>query len=142
MPSATRPAAAAAPTYTRVLRTVAAVIVGYLIFALSAVSLFRLSGRDPHALQPLGFVIASVIYGMVFAALGGVVAARLAPSRALLDAGSVAVLLALRAGVSLVASPGADATWSQWAALALMAPSAYVGGYIATRGPRIAQSAL
>ena len=128
MPSATRPAAAEASTYTRVLRTIAAVTVGYLIFALSAVALFRLSGRDPHAPQPLGVVIASVIFGMVFAALGGVVAARLAPSRALRHAGGGAVLLALGAGVSLVASPAADATWSQWAALALMAPNAWVGG--------------
>ena len=141
MPSVTRPAAAEARTFTRVHRTVAAVTVGYLIFALSAVALFRLSGRDPHASQPLGLVIVSVIYGMVFAALGGVIAARLAPSRSLLHAGSVAVLLALGAGVSLVASPAADATWSQWAALALMAPSAWVGGYIATRRPRVAQSA-
>lgn len=136
MPTDTRPTSAAAPTSTRVLRTLAAVVGGYLIFALSAVALFQVSGRDPHAPQPLWFVVASVTYGMVFAALGGFVAARAAPTRSLLHAGSVAVVLALGASASLVASPGAGATWSQWAALTLMAPSAYLGGYLATRSQR------
>ena len=120
----------------RVLRTVAAVVGGYLIFVLSAVALFELSGRDPHAPQPFWFVMASVAYGMVFAGLGGFVAARLAPTRSLLHAGSVAVALALGASVSLVTSPSADATWSQWTALAFMAPSAYLGGRLATHSQR------
>jgi hypothetical protein len=136
MPTDTRPASAAAPTSTRVLRTLGAVIGGYLIFALSAVALFQLSGRDPHTPQPLWFIVASVTYGMVFAAVGGFVAARLAPTRSPLHAGTVAGVLALGASVSLVASPGAGATWSQWAALALMAPSAYFGGHLATRSQR------
>jgi hypothetical protein len=126
MPVDTRPFSVAA-------RTLGAVIGGYLIFALSAVALFQLSGRDPHAPQPLWFVIASVVYGMGFAGLGGFAAARLAPARPLLHAGVVAGVLALGAAVSLVASPGAGATWSQWTALALMAPSAYLGGHLATR---------
>jgi hypothetical protein len=136
MPTDTRRASAPTPTGTRVLRTLGAVIGGYLIFALSAVALFQLTGRDPHAPQPLWFIVASVAYGMAFAGLGGVVAARLAPTRSLLHAGSVAVVLALGATVSLVTSPGAGATWSQWAALALMAPSAYLGGHLATRSQR------
>ena len=98
--------------------------------------LFQLSGRDPHAPQPLWFVVTSVVYGMVFAALGGFVAARVAPARGLRHAAGVAILLALGASVSLLASSGDDATWSQWTALALMAPSAYVGGRFAARGPR------
>jgi len=120
----------------RVLRTVAAVIGGYLMFVFSAVALFQLSGRNPHAPQPLWFVIASTIYGMVFAALGGLVAARVAPARSLLHVGTVAAVLALGASVSLVTSPSADATWSQWTALLLMAPSAYLGGRLATRSER------
>ena len=127
-----RPASAAAPTVTRELRTVGAVIGGYLIFVLSAVVLFQLSSREPHAPQPLWFMLASVAYGMVFAGLGGVAAARLAPTRPPLQSGSVAPVLALGAGVSLAFSPGAGATWSQWTALILMAPSAYLGGLLAT----------
>lgn len=131
------PESGRAPTpSSRVLRTLGAVLGGYLIFALSAVVLYKVTGREPHAPQPLWFMVASVAYGMGFAGLGGFVAARLAPTRSLLHAGSVGVVLALGAAVSLVASPGGSATWSQWAALALMAPSAYLGGYLATRPAR------
>ncbi len=125
----------------RLFRSVAVVVGGYLIFALSAVALFQLSGRDPHAPQPLWFEAVAVIYGMGFAALGGLFAARLAPARPMVHAASVAVILALGASVSLIASPGAGATWSQWAALLAMAPSAYVGGrMVSASGPRGAAS--
>ena len=123
---------------TRMLRSIAAVLGGYLIFALSAVALFQLSGRDPHATQPLWFVVASVLYGMAFAAAGGFFAARVASARPLAHAVTVGVVLALGAAVSLVASPGDGATWSQWTALLLMAPSTCIGGYLAVQSRRSA----
>lgn len=42
-------------------------------------TVFRSSGRDLHAVQPLWFVILTTIYGMLFAGLGAIIAARLAP---------------------------------------------------------------
>jgi len=120
----------------RALRSVLAVLGGYLIFALSAVALFQLSGRDPHAPQPLWFVIVAVAYGMLFAGLGGILAARLAPTRARLHAASVALVLGLGAAVSLIASAGTGATWSQWSALVLMAPSAYLGAGLTGQLPQ------
>lgn len=136
MPADMPPARAPAPLAARVLRSLVAVVGGYLIFVLSAVALFQLSGRNPHATQPLWFVTASAVYGMAFAALGGFAAARMAPTRALLHACSVAAIMALGAVASLVASPSTDASWSQWTALALMAPSACLGGRVATRARR------
>ena len=38
----------------------------------------------------------------------------------------LAGLIALGAAGSMIASPAADARWSQWAALLLMAPCAYL----------------
>lgn len=131
MPADARSAPAAPFSAARLLRSIAVVVGGYLIFALSAVALFQLSGRDPHAPQPLWFEAVAVLYGMGFAALGGLFAARLAPARPTAHAASVAVILALGASVSLIASPGSGATWSQWAALLAMAPSAYLGGRMA-----------
>jgi len=119
------------PPVVLVLRSLAAVVGGYLIFAFSAFALFALSGRAPHAPQPLWFVVTATLYGIGFAGLGGFFAARVAPARPLLHAATVAVVLALGATVSLLTSPGTSATWSQWTALALMAPSAYVGGRLA-----------
>jgi MFS-type transporter involved in bile tolerance (Atg22 family) len=108
---------------------VISVIVGYLVFALSAAALFQLTGRDPHAVQPIWFETITIVYGIVFAALGGFVAARIARTNARRQALAVAVVLAVGATFSLIASPGAGATWSQWAALVLMAPAAYLGGF-------------
>ena len=110
----------------RLLRSLLAVVLGYAVFAVSGGLLFRVAGRDPHAVQDLWFVVLAVVYGMVFAGLGGVVAARLAPSRGAVHAGVVTGLIALGATVSLVRSAGA--TWSQWSAILLMAPCAWGAG--------------
>lgn len=49
----------------RVLRSLIAVVAGYLVFALSAVALFRLAGRKPHAPQPLWFVLTAIASGVL-----------------------------------------------------------------------------
>jgi FtsH-binding integral membrane protein len=105
-------------------RKVIAVILGYIVFAGSAVLLFKIAGRDPHAPQNFGFKLFAVLYGIVFAALGGLLAARIAPTKRNVPAALVAILIALGATISLIATWGAGSTWSQWAALLLMAPSA------------------
>ena len=51
-------------------RSIASVIVGYLIFALSAFALFQISGQPPHQAAPASFMAGSIVYGAVFALLG------------------------------------------------------------------------
>jgi hypothetical protein len=119
-----------------VLRSVAGVISGYLVFAISAVLLFALSGRNPHAVQDLPFVVLCTLYGMTFAGIGGYLAAAINRRRPLLHATIVAGIIAVGATVSLLTSPATDATWSQWTALALMAPSAAAAGTVQGRKPR------
>lgn len=113
------------------LRSLAALIVGYLVFVISAVAFFKLSGREPHAPQPTWFMVVSTIYGMLFAALGGYLASRIAPSRPRLHACATAGILAAGAIASLLSSPATDATWSMWGAILLMAPACCVGGMLA-----------
>lgn len=110
-----------------------AVIVGYLVFALSAVALFQATGRDPHAVQPIGFELSVIGYGAVFAGAGGWLTARLAPSRPALHGTLLALLIAVGATVSLLTSPATAATWSQWGALLVMAPSAWLGARMRAR---------
>ena len=120
----------------RVARRALGVIVGYAIFSASAVLLFRLSGHDPHAVQPAGFIIASVAYGMLFAALGGYVSAVVGGEGPRVQAALVALLIAAGATVSLLAGPKAGSMWSRLTAIFLMAPSALLGGLArAGRGP-------
>ena len=104
------------------------VVVGYLIFALTAFALFQISGQPPHQSAPVSFMVGSTIYGCVFAFLGGYVAAFLAKRRPLAYGVVVALVLALSAALSLISTIGKGAIWLQVAALALMAPCAGLGG--------------
>jgi hypothetical protein len=91
-------------------RSVVAVVIGYAVFAASAVLLFHTTGRDPHAPQNAGFVLFAVVYGMLFAGLGGLLAVHLAPTKGTLPAVFVSGMIALGATVPLVTAPGAGAT--------------------------------
>ena len=78
------------------------------------------------------FVFGMAIYGILFAALGGYVAALIARRRPRAHALAVGVLIALGSTVSLVVS-ASDARWSQLAALFLMAPAAAWAGMLRRR---------
>lgn len=117
----------------KVMRRVLGVILGYVIFAASAVLIFRLAGRDPHAQQDAAFRIGSIAYGMFFGGVGGYVSAAVGGGRARIQGSWVGVIIAVGATISLFAGPEAGPMWSRVAALALMAPSAVIGGIIRGR---------
>ncbi len=100
------------------------VVVGYAVFAGTANLLFSLSGRDPHAAAPIFFMLLATLYGLIFAALGGYLAALIGGSRE--PAIALAVIIGAGALVSLILASGAH--WSQLAALIFMAPAAFFGG--------------
>jgi hypothetical protein len=117
------------------LRSIAAVAAGYFVFAASAVLLFQLSGQAPHADAPLTFKIAAAVWGAVFAMVGGYLAAHVAVRRPATHGGALAVVIALGATLSIASRPS-DALWSQLAAIAVMAPCAWLGGVLAARQKR------
>jgi len=112
------------------LRSIAGVVTGYVIFGVAALALFPLIHRDPHAAPGLGLVLASTLYGVVFAGLGGFVAARIAGRRPLMHAGTVGLLVALAAIVSMIFNHESSTLWSELATLLLMAPAAFCGGAV------------
>jgi hypothetical protein len=114
-------------------RSVLAVIIGYLIFAVSAFAFFQISGQPPRQAAPVPIMVGSIAFGMVFALLGGFVAAWLARRQPFAHGAAVAVVLALGAAISLLNTLGNGAVWSQVAALALMAPCAVFGGWLRMR---------
>jgi hypothetical protein len=115
------------------LRSIFAVIVGYVIFAASGFALFQLSGRPPHGEATLPFKIGAVAYGIAFALAAGYVGAFLSGRRPLVHGAAVAAILALGATASLIATVGRGAIWSQACALAFMAPAAIAGGWLRGR---------
>ena len=115
------------------LRSVGCVILGYLVFAVSAFAFFQISGHAPHAPAPLPIMLGSILVGVLFAFIGGYLAATLAGRKPAAHGVAVAGILALGAAVSLASTIGHGAIWSQVAALVLMAPSAALGGLVRAR---------
>jgi hypothetical protein len=118
------------------LRSIAGVAAGYLVFALSAVLLFQVSGQDPKSFPELWFLVGSTLYGIAFATLGGFVAAVIAGRRPALHAIVVAAIIGALALVSLIASLGRGSVWSEIAVLFFMTPAAAIGGFIRDRRRR------
>ncbi len=117
----------------KAVRSVAAVLAGYLLFAVPAVILFHLTNRAPRQPASVAFILASTVYGVIFAGLGGFAAARIAGRAPLLHAAVLACLLGLIALVSLLAQLRSGVIWSQLTAIVFMAPAAVVGGILEKR---------
>ncbi len=115
-------------------RSILAIVIGYLVFAVPSVALLNVGVIDPRV-PPSGRVfLFSLVYGACFALLAGWVAVRLAGRPVLWPALVVAVVVALLAGVSLAFARGVY--WTELSALILMAPAVVVGGAFRLRKPR------
>ena len=114
------------------MRSVGSIAAGYLIFGASGFLLFQLADVDPHAAAPVGFKIAAIAWGCVFALVAGWLTARIAGRRPATHAGILALVIAAIAIGSLLAASG-DARWSQISAAAVMAPCAWIGGLLSRR---------
>lgn len=115
------------------MKSVLAVLVGYLVFGVSAIILFRVFGVDPRQEPEVGFRIWSTVYGVIFSFAGGYLAARIAGKKEITHASAVACMLAVIATVSLIAQPGHGSLWSQISALGFMTPAAVLGGALRAR---------
>lgn len=119
------------------LRSVFAIVLGYAIFVVSTLTVFKISGQQAHADASASFMVLSSVVGVLAAFVGGYVAAVVAGRKPFEHALATAALLATGATVSLISTIGKGAIWSQVSALALMAPSMAWGGWVrATRERR------
>lgn len=115
------------------VRSCAAVLAGYLIFAVSAGLLFAISGRDPHQVPTMAFAVCSIVYGMAFAFLGGWVSAYIARRRELVHAIAMSALISSVALLSIIMQIGKGSFCSQFSTMVLMVPSAVLGGFVRWR---------
>jgi hypothetical protein len=95
------------------MRTVLGVIVGYLIFGVTAFLMFRLTGHYPHGPREqatTGFMIVSIVVGIIAALIGGYVAAVIAHRT--LAPKLMAVIIIVLALVSVAYSHGSG-IWSR-----------------------------
>jgi hypothetical protein len=115
------------------LRSVAAIAAGYLVFGLSTVVLFASTGQDPRALPSNATIAFFTAYGTAFAFLGGYVAALVASQREALHGAALAALIGAIALVSLALEWSRGSVWSEVAVLAAMVPAAVIGGLVRER---------
>ena len=118
------------------MKSIFAILVGYLVFGVTSVLLFVITGADPKQSPEVGFRIWTTLYGILFALLGGYTAAKVAGQKELWHASAVAGILVLLATISLIAQPTGASVWSQIAALGFMAPAVICGGLIRVRQTR------
>jgi len=115
------------------MRTISGIILGYLVFAVSAFLLFRVTHQGPHAPAPMGFEITAIVYGVFFAFLAGYWGTGIAGRSDMLVGIIIALIMAAGAIASMVK---AGVGWSPLWALVAMVPAELVGGYIRARGER------
>ena len=107
-------------------RNILAIIAGYAIFAATALALFKLSGKDPHADPTTVFLILTAMYGAVFSFIAGLVTQLVARTKAMGINYILAFIVAGFATFSFLKSEGNH--WTQLLAIFIFAPVSVLGG--------------
>ena len=115
------------------IRSILGVALGFGIFVIGSYMPRGAAAEHPGGPPTVGLIAGSIAYGAVFAALGGLTAASLAPRRPLTHALVVAVLIAVAGTVHPLIEPGSNPRWLDFSAVVLMAPAAALAGWARAR---------
>jgi RsiW-degrading membrane proteinase PrsW (M82 family) len=108
------------------IRNILSVIVGYAIFVITSLLLFRISGQKPHADTSTFFIVGTMIYGAVFSFIAGLVTQYLSRSSSIKINYVLAIIIAGFSMFSLLKTSGNH--WSQLLAVFVFAPVSILGG--------------
>jgi hypothetical protein len=106
-------------------------IAGYIIFVITSVLLFKLSGNNAHAHAAFGFQLFTALYGIVFSILSGFVSQLIVNKKNLSINYELAVLIAGFATFSFFKAEGSH--WTQLLAIFIFAPVSILGGVLYLR---------
>jgi len=109
-----------------IVRNILAVTLGYATFVVSAVLLFQLAGIDPHADPSIGVTTLTIVFGLIFSFVGGLLTQLISMTQQLTTNYVLAGIMAGFATFSLFKSTGNH--YSQIAAIFLFAPTSILGG--------------
>jgi hypothetical protein len=109
-------------------RKIVGIIIGYAIFVLSSLALFKLSGQAPHSEATIVFKTFTIIYGFIFSFFGGFVLQIIAKNKDFKLHFILAFVIAGFALFSLIKSDGSH--WTQLLAIFIFAPASILGGVL------------
>jgi peptidoglycan/LPS O-acetylase OafA/YrhL len=111
-------------------RSIAAVIVGYLVLAVAIMALFAVWFGSSDA-QPTGaFMIYSLIYGLMAAIVAGYITALIAGRAEMRHAIALAAVALILGIVSMVMAGGREPLWYQVANLFVVVDGVLTGGFL------------
>jgi hypothetical protein len=110
------------------IRSILGVTTGYMIFVITSILLFRISGVKPHSEASVTFMLLTFVYGAVFSFLSGFVTQTIARTKNLKVNYILFVIMAGFATFSLFKSSGSS--WTQLLAIFVFAPVSILGGFI------------
>ena len=108
------------------IRNILSVLAGYIIFVITSLALFKLSGQDPHADPTTIFVILTIIYGAAFSSVSGFITQLIAKTKNITLNYVLCFIMAGFATFSLFKTTGNH--WTQLLAIFLFAPISILGG--------------
>ncbi|WP_316771825.1 hypothetical protein [Pedobacter frigiditerrae] len=113
------------------IRKILAVIVGYIIFAATALAFFKVFDIEAHSVASTTVMIQTAINGIIFSALAGWITQLIAKTGNLKINYILALLIAAFATFSFFKASGEH--WTQLMAIFIFAPVSIVGGWIVVR---------
>lgn len=108
------------------IKQILGVILGYAIFVISSIFLFRFSGVNPHEDTSKLFMVLTFVYGTVFSFISGLVAQLISKARSLKVNYVLFIIMAGFAAFSLFKSSGSF--WTQLLAIFVFAPVSVLAG--------------
>jgi uncharacterized membrane protein len=107
-------------------RKILSIIIGYLVFAVTALALFEFAGQNAHSNPTNIFAFFAAIYGAFFSFLAGLVSQYVAKTSNLKINYVLAFMIAAFATFSLLKTVGNH--WTQLLAIFIFAPVSILGG--------------
>ncbi|TCD11099.1 hypothetical protein EZ449_06290 [Pedobacter frigidisoli] len=110
------------------IRKILGVIIGYAIFVVSSLLLFKISGQKPHSDAKNLFIIFTAIYGALFSVIAGYFTQFTSQTKNLNVNHILAIIIAGFAAFSLLESDGNH--WTQILGIVIFAPISILGGML------------
>lgn len=115
------------------LRSIGAVVIGYLVIAVAIIVMFVIAFPDPTVTPGMGFMIFSLIYGFLFGILGGWVCGLIAQKAEVKHAAVIAAIGILISVLSMIFAAAKEPMWYQIANMVLLTIAVLFGGWLRAR---------